>query len=85
MLLGNATAKQLEAMNRLRSSEMAGVRELLAHYLDDTIAALVRADDQVTVYRLQGRAAVLEDFIESIDQAPETLSRRQNRSGRPSR
>jgi len=86
MLLGNATIQQLEAMNRLRATpELEGVKTLLQSYLDDTLSALVKADDSLTVHRLQGRVAMIQDFLESIDQAPETLNRVRSNSGRPSR
>lgn len=85
MLLTNATLQQLEAMNRVRSApELDGVKTLIEQYLNDTLSALVKADDNVTVYRLQGRVAALQDFLDSVEQSADTLSRRRN-SGRPSR
>ena len=82
MLLGNANTQQVEAMNRLRAApELEGVKTLMQAYLDDTLSALARADDQVTVYRLQGRVAMVQDFLESMEQAPKTLEKMRSNSG----
>lgn len=77
MLLGNATHQQLEAMNRLRAApELEGVKTLLQSQLNDTMSALVKADDQVTVYRLQGRVAMIQDFLESMEKVPDVMNRK---------
>jgi hypothetical protein len=77
MLLGKATNQQLEAMNRLRAApELEGVKTLLQSQLNDTMSALVKADDQVTVYRLQGRVAMIQDFLESLEKVPEVMNRK---------
>jgi len=43
--------------------------------LEETKAALIVADDTVKIHRLQGRAEVLQDFLEAVKEAPSIMER----------
>jgi hypothetical protein len=43
--------------------------------LEETKAALIEADETVRIHRLQGRAEVLKDFLEAIEQSSSVLER----------
>ncbi|MEA3639961.1 MAG: hypothetical protein VBE63_08455 [Lamprobacter sp.] len=74
------TGPQLTALTRLRLPEMEGVIELLKAEMSDAYAALTKADDQVQIYRLQGKITTLGAFIELVETSSERLSRH---NGRP--
>lgn len=43
--------------------------------LEEIKAALIVADDTVKIHRLQGRAEVLQDFLEAVKEAPSIMER----------
>lgn len=69
MLLQSASKQQAEALRRLRSSDMKPLLELLDSELAKSRAQLVKADETMRVYRLQGRVTMLEDILQSVEKA----------------
>lgn len=54
---------------------MEGLQALFKVKLEEVKASLVEADDTVRIHRLQGRAEVLKDFLEALEQTPSVLER----------
>jgi hypothetical protein len=65
--------QHVAALLKCRGSE--DLLEVFRAKLDETKAALVVADDMVKLHRLQGRAEVLQDFLEAVKEAPSILER----------
>lgn len=78
MFFKNATTQQLEALTRCRLPELKPFVELLRESQTATEAALVKADDPMAIYRLQGRVSVLKEVISAIEKSPETLARKRS-------
>lgn len=74
-LSGQTDHQQVVALNRCRVSEMKPLIELFTKLHEETTQALVKADEPSRIYRLQGRAEVLKDFLEAVDKAPSVLER----------
>ena len=75
MLITKPSRQQLEALNRCRGTDFAGVMGLFHDIQTQTLAAMVKADQPMTLYRLQGRAMFIEEFLKGVDSAPEMLRR----------
>ena len=73
MFLQSATKQQAQAFNRLSIAEMKPLLECIQSELDAARAQLAKADDLPRIYRLQGRVAVLEDFLQAVEKAPSIL------------
>ena len=43
--------------------------------LEETKSALIEAEDPVRIHRLQGRAEILRDFLEAVEQSSSVLER----------
>jgi len=54
---------------------MADLISLFTAKLEETKTSLMSADDMARVHRLQGRAEVLNDFLEAIKESPSVLER----------
>lgn len=67
--------KHIQALVRCRSGEMEGLQSLFKVKLEEVKISLVEADDTVRIHRLQGRAEILKDFLEALEQAPSVLER----------
>jgi hypothetical protein len=67
--------KHLVVLNKCRMPEMADLISLFTAKLEETKTSLMSADDMARVHRLQGRAEVLNDFLEAIEQSPSVLER----------
>jgi len=50
--------------------------QLFAQCLDSVKNQLVVADSEARIYRLQGQASVLRDFLDAIEKSQEVLERR---------
>ena len=50
--------------------------ELFEMVLRDVLEALVVADDQTTINRLQGKASVLKEFLIAVEESQGVLERR---------
>lgn len=67
--------KHIAALMRCRNGEMENLKSLFKVKLEEVKESLVVADDTVRIHRLQGRAEVLKDFLEAIEQSPSILER----------
>lgn len=65
----------MQALLRCKQPENAGLIELFQSKLDEAKNALIMADDTVMIHRLQGRAEVLQDFLEAVERSSEIVER----------
>lgn len=63
--------QQMQALARCKQPENAHLLALFEKVLAETKTALVSADQPVQIHRLQGRAAVIEDFLSAVKTAAE--------------
>ena len=63
--------QHLQALHDCRMQEK--LLEVFALALADATSALIKADDMAHMYRLQGRAKALEDFLEAVEKAGEVM------------
>ena len=68
--------QQLMALARCKSPENKALVELFEIVLRDVLEALVVADDQTTINRLQGKASVLKEFLIAVEESQGVLERR---------
>ena len=73
-LSSKSDRKAVAALVRCRTPENEGLLALFRQLLDDTKSSLIDADGD-HFRRLQGRAKVLQDFLEAVDDAPSVLER----------
>jgi len=76
LFLGSRLEK-LHIQAILNCRQIPGLELLFQKLLDETKTALITADDTDVVRRLQGRAKVLDDFLEAMKDAPSVLERLQ--------
>lgn len=74
-LTGQTDKQELQALVNCRNPDSKALLKLFQKLIDDTMLALVKADELVRVHRLQGRAEVLKDFLEAVEKAPSVLER----------
>jgi len=67
--------KQMQALTRCKLPESEALLALFKTKLEETKNSLVSAEDPARIYRLQGRAEVLSDFLEAVEKSPEILAR----------
>ena len=67
--------KHVMALNKCRTQENEALLSLFKLKLEETEAALIEADETVRIHRLQGRAQVLKDFLEAVEQSSSVLER----------
>lgn len=70
---GKADRQHVQAL--VTCKQVAGLIPIFEKLLVETQASLVDVDDVVRVHRLQGRAQVLRDFLEAVNDAPQVLER----------
>jgi hypothetical protein len=76
MFIGHKPKKQqLTALSKCKLPENQALLDLFEAKLDEVKNSLVTADDQVMVYRLQGKASVLREFLEAVEQSRGVLER----------
>ena len=63
------------ALQRCKLDENGALLDLFRTKLEQTHDALVLAEDSVLIHRLQGRAEVLADFLESVEKSTGILDR----------
>jgi hypothetical protein len=63
------------ALQRCKLDENGALLDLFRKKLEQTKDALVLAEDSVLIHRLQGRAEVLADFLESVEKSSGILDR----------
>jgi hypothetical protein len=67
--------KHIQAIHRCKQPESEALLDLFKTKLEETKNSLMTAEDPTRVYRLQGRAEVLSDFLEAVEKSPEILAR----------
>lgn len=67
--------QQMQALYRCKLPENEALLLLFRNKLEEVKTSLVQAEDQVRIHRLQGRAEVLMDFLESVEKSNEILDR----------
>lgn len=67
------TRQQIQALVRCKQPDCVELLALFQAMLDETKTSLIVADDSVRIHRLQGRAEVLSDFLESVARSQEVL------------
>jgi hypothetical protein len=67
--------KHIQALVRCKHDGDEHLMDLFRKTLEDTKASLVFATDPVQVYRLQGRAEVLMDFLDSVSKSVGVMER----------
>lgn len=67
--------RHMHALNRCKSEESTVLLELFELKLAEVQESLLKATEPSAIYRLQGRASVLKDFLESVEQAQGILER----------
>lgn len=65
----------MQALLRCKQPENAALVGLFRSKLDEAKNALIMADDTVMIHRLQGRAEVLQDFLEAVEKSSEIVER----------
>ena len=67
--------QHMQALFRCKLEENGALLDLFRKKLEQTKDALVLAEDSVLIHRLQGRAEVLADFLESVEKSTGILDR----------
>lgn len=76
IFLGNRSErKHVQALSKCRMPENEALLSLFKLKLEETKSALIEAEDQVRIHRLQGRAELLRDFLEAVEQSSSVLER----------
>lgn len=73
-LSSKSDRRMVAALVKCRQQENEGLLALFKQLLEDTKSSLVEADGD-HFRRLQGRAKVLQDFLEAVDESPSILER----------
>jgi flagellar hook-basal body complex protein FliE len=74
MFLGHKPNKQhLQALRRCKEDQQ--FVELLNQKLDELYKSITTADEQVTIYRIQGKISVLKDLLDAAEKSREVLER----------
>lgn len=71
----SVTSQQLTAVLRCRGEDLSPLTGMFEEALDATMKTLVMAIDPSVIYRLQGRAQVLKDFLELVNTGDKILHR----------
>lgn len=69
------TKQQIQALMRCKLPENATLLELLTSRLEETKQSLIKAEDMPRIHRLQGRAEILQDFLEAVEKSQEVMGR----------
>jgi hypothetical protein len=67
--------QHMQALMRCKLPESAQLLALFRARLDETKVALMSAEEPARIYRLQGRAEALADFLEAVEKSPEVFDR----------
>lgn len=67
--------QHMQALQRCKLNDSSALLDLFRKRLEETKTALISADDSVRIHRLQGRAEVLSDFLESVERSSEIFDR----------
>ena len=76
IFIGHKLNRQhIQALSRCKQPENEALIELFEKVLEDTKASLIAADEQARIYRLQGRAELILDFLDSVKKSGEILAK----------
>lgn len=67
--------QHMQALFRCKQPESEALLSLFRAKLEEVKSSLVSADEPIRMYRLQGRAEALADFLEAVEKSPEILER----------
>ena len=67
--------KQMQALTRCKLPESEALLALFKTKLEETKVSLMSAEEPARIYRLQGRAEVLSDFLEAVEKSSEVFDR----------
>lgn len=74
MALKISTKQDWQALARLHAPENINLLGIFKAELADIDKSLRSAADTVQLHRLQGKAKLLEDFLEAVEKAPTVLA-----------
>jgi hypothetical protein len=76
IFIGHKPNRQhMQALSRCKQPENEALIELFEKVLEDTKMSLVVADEPTRIHRLQGRAELILDFLDSIKKSGEILAK----------
>ena len=67
--------QHMQALIRCKLQENEALLALFRAKLDETKVSLMQAEEPHRLYRLQGQAQVLSDFLEAVEKSPEVFDR----------
>lgn len=67
--------QHMQALMRCKLPENEALVALFRAKLDEAKTSLTQADEPHRIYRLQGRAEVLADFLEAVEKSSEVFDR----------
>jgi hypothetical protein len=67
--------QHMQALIRCKLQENEPLLALFRVKLEEIKASLVVAEDHVRIYRLQGQAQALSDFLEAVEKSSEVFDR----------
>jgi|688.fasta_scaffold836286_2 hypothetical protein len=76
IFIGHKPNRQhIQALRRCKQPENDSLLDLFRTVLEDTKTSLIAAEDPVRIHRLQGRAEVLSEFLDSVSKSDEIMER----------
>jgi hypothetical protein len=67
--------QHMQALIRCKLPENEALLALFRTKLEETKVSLMQVEDQHRLYRLQGQAQVLADFLEAVEKSSEVFDR----------
>jgi hypothetical protein len=67
--------QHMQALIRCKLQENEALLALFRAKLDETKVSLMQAEEPHRLYRLQGQAQVLSDFLEAVEKSSEVFDR----------
>jgi hypothetical protein len=76
LFIGQKPDRQhMQALIRCKLPENEALLALFRSKLEETKTSLMQVEDQHRLYRLQGQAQVLSDFLEAVEKSSEVFDR----------
>lgn len=76
IFIGHKPNRQhIQALRRCKQPDSETLLDLFRVVLEETKVSLIAAEDPVRIYRLQGRAEVLSEFLDSVAKSDEIMER----------
>jgi hypothetical protein len=73
--LNSIDRQQVRALMRLREDANDMLIGLFGDEVEKALQKLVKADDMVTIHRLQGRVEAFEDLLRAVEESPKVANR----------